>query len=202
MRKIGIFGGAFNPPHIAHLILAQDVKEQLGLNKIIFIPAGNPPLKKNEVVDSRHRLNMAKLTFENKRGFEVCDIEMKKSLQTSPEKPGKSYTIDTIIKLRNIFDTNSVKLYLIIGIDNLIDFPKWKEPEKLFNFCDIVVMNRSEYNSSKVSKKYIKKIIMLNTPILGISSSMIRNYVKINKSIDFLVVPKVKKYIFSNNLYK
>ncbi len=76
MKKIGIFGGTFNPPHIAHSIVAESVREQLLLDKILFIPSGNPPLK--ESISAEHRLNMARLAFGNNRNFEVSDIELQK----------------------------------------------------------------------------------------------------------------------------
>jgi nicotinate-nucleotide adenylyltransferase len=128
MKRYGIFGGSFNPPHIAHSILAEDVREQMHLDKIIFIPTGNHALKNNlDSIDPMHRYNMAKLAFEKDEHFEVSDIEISNLKE-------KSYTVDTLIKLKEKYKDDFVKLYLILGIDTLIEFPKWKDPNKLFFF--------------------------------------------------------------------
>jgi len=125
MKRIGVFGGTFDPPHIAHSILADDVREQKNLDKVIFIPSGNPPLKEvMNVSSSEHRLTMAKIAFEKDPHFEVNDIELN-------DEEGKTYTVNTLLKLKEHFKNEDVKLFLIIGIDNLIDFPKWKDPEKI-----------------------------------------------------------------------
>ena len=139
MKRLGIFGGAFNPPHIAHSIIAEDIREQFTLDKIIFIPSGVPPLKDESVIISaNHRLNMARIAFGKNSNFEVSDIEINNS-------QGKSYTVDTLLRLKESYKKDEVKLYLIIGIDNLIDFPKWKNPEKLFLLSEVIVVNRPFY---------------------------------------------------------
>ncbi len=125
MKKIGIFGGTFNPPHIAHSIVAESVREQLMLEKILFIPSGNPPLK--ESISAKHRLNTAQLAFGSNRNFEVSDIEMQNVQE-------KSFTVNTLNKLHEIYKDDPVKFYLIIGVDKLIELPIWKEPNKFFEF--------------------------------------------------------------------
>lgn len=193
MKRYGIFGGAFNPPHIAHSIIARDIKEQFNLDKVIFIPSGVPPLKSNdELSSSLHRLNMAKIAFENDELFKVSEIEMQ-------NVSNKSYTVDTLTKLKEIND--GVKFYLIIGIDNLIDFPRWKNPEKLFSLAEILVVNRPYFSKDDVSSEYSEKVIFAEIPMLEISSTMLREYIKKGKSIKYLVNPDVEKYIQENKLY-
>lgn len=196
MKRYGIFGGTFNPPHIAHSVLADDVREQMHLDKIIFIPTGNPPLKDSSLaLSAEHRLNMAKLAFGDDKNFEVSDIEAK--------NPGeKSYTIDTLIKLREFYKDDFVKFYLIIGVDNLINFPRWKNPEKLFLLSEVVVINRPGCLVQDVKSEYSSRVKYLSVPMLEISSTMIRDYIENGKSVKYLVHPSVEKYIHTHNLYK
>ena len=198
MKRYGIFGGAFNPPHIAHSIIAEDVRQQLHLDRIIFIPTGNPPLKNNDDIPSAEiRLEMAKLAFGSDPNFEVNDIEAVK-----PAESGKTYTIDTMRYLYNLYKNDSVKLHLIIGIDNLIDFPKWKDPHKLFALSEVIVMNRPGYLVQDAKPEFSEKVRFINIPMLEVSSTRIREMVKKGMSIKYLVTPGVEEYIVKNNLYK
>ena len=194
MKRIGIFGGTFNPPHIAHSLIAEDVRKQLHLDKIIFIPSAVPPLK-DEVLEIEHRLAMAKIAFEKNQYTKVSDIEIKST-------KGKSYTIDTLTKLHELYKNDSVKFFLILGIDSLVDFPKWKTPEKLFSLAKIVAINRPGFKPEDVKPEYSEKAIFINAPFIDISSTIIREKVRKNMSIKYLVLPEIEKYITKNNLYK
>lgn len=194
MKRIGIFGGTFNPPHIAHLIHAESVRNQMSLNKILFIPSGNPPLKVSGVIPAEHRLNMARLAFTGNSNFEVSEIEIK-----APAL--KSYTVDTLQKLNKIYDNEETKLFLIIGMDNLLDFPKWKTPEKLFSYCEILVINRPGYKIEDAHEEFSRRVTYINVPSIEISSTMIRKLVFENKSIKYIVTEPVRKYIIQNKLY-
>jgi nicotinate-nucleotide adenylyltransferase len=195
LKRFGIFGGAFNPPHIAHSIMAEDVREQMHLDKIIFIPSGNPPLKEGiEVASPEHRLNMARLAFGNDKNFEVSDIEMK-------DLSGKSYTVDTLIKLKEQYKDDFVNLYLILGVDNLLDFPKWKNPEKLFLLSEVIVINRPNFYVNEVKTEYSQRVKYLSVLNIEISSSIVREYIRNDKSIKYLVHPEVEDYIYKNKLY-
>ncbi|MCU0372347.1 MAG: nicotinate-nucleotide adenylyltransferase [Ignavibacteria bacterium] len=198
MKRYGILGGSFNPPHTAHLILAENVKEQLELDKVIFIPSGKHALKDPQsLAEAGHRLNMARIAFEQDSSFEVSDIEIRKA------KAGlTNYTVDTLIDLYQMYQKDFIKIYLIVGIDNLIEFPQWKDPHKLFILSEVVVMNRPGYFIQDVSVEFSRKARYLSVPMLEISSSEIRNRVRDNKSIKYLVDPEVEKYIKENNLYK
>jgi nicotinate-nucleotide adenylyltransferase len=196
MKRYGIFGGTFDPPHLAHYALAEEVRVKLNLDKVIFIPSAIPPLKdSNKIIEIKHRLVMAKIAFERNKYFEVSDIEINNS-------NSKSYTIDTLIKLNEIYKSDSVKFYLILGLDSVIDFPKWKTPEKLFEFAEIVVLNRPGSKICDVQREYAEKILLIDAPLMDISSTLIREYVKNNKSIKSLVLPEIEEYIKQNNLYK
>jgi len=113
MKRIGIFGGTFNPPHIGHSIIADDVREQMHLDKILFIPSGIHPLKEGNklMATPEQRYEMANLAFGDNKYFEVSDIEVK-------NKTEKSYTVDTLIKLKELYKEEFVNLYLILSTDN------------------------------------------------------------------------------------
>ena len=192
MKKYGIFGGTFNPPHIAHSIVAENVRQQLNLDKIIFIPSGNPPLKNS--IPAEHRLAMAKLAFGNNKNFEVSEIEFDR-----PDE--KSFTVNTLQMLQKKYINDQVELFLIVGIDNLIDFPKWKEPEKLFELSEVVVINRPNFSDTDSKIEFSSKVKFLTVPFLEISSSSIRQLVSDNRSIHYLVNPDVEKYIADHKFY-
>ena len=192
MKKYGIFGGTFNPPHIGHSILADYVREELLLDKIIFIPSGNPPLK--DSISTEHRLNMSKLAFGNDENFEISEIE-------SENIEKKTYTVDTLQKLNEKYKDEDVQLYLIIGMDKLNELPKWKEPEKLFKLAKVIVINRPDNSVSNAKPEFRERAEVINTPELEISSSEIRKRIYENKSVKYLLNEKVLEYIKKNNLY-
>lgn len=190
-EKIGIFGGTFDPIHIGHLITTQFVLEQRKLDKIIFIPCYISPHKTNyNSSNPVHRLNMLKLAIEGIPYFESSDFEIRKG--------NISYTYDTILELKKTYHY----IELIIGYDNLIVFDKWYKPDEILDLAKLVVMKRVIDKDAEVKNKYFEKAIILNTPSIEISSSEIRERVKNNLSIDFMVPEKVKNYIIKNNLYR
>jgi len=194
MKRYGIFGGTFNPPHTAHLIHAESVREQMTLDKVIFIPSGKPPLKSSNVIPAKHRLKMAQLAFGRDKNFEVSDIEIKNSGE-------RSYTVDTLLKLKTLYKDEQVKLYLIIGMDNLIDLPKWKNPGKLFSMTEVLVINRPGFYIKDAPEEFVRKVIYVPVPSIEISSTGIRKMVKEMRSIKYLVTEEVKNYIYQNKLY-
>ena len=193
MKKYGILGGTFDPPHIAHSIIAEDVRDQLELDKIIFIPSGNPPLKNS--ISAEHRLAMAKIAFGNNEKFEVSEIEIKNSDE-------KSYTVNTLTKLIEIYKNEHAEFYFIIGLDNLINLPKWKEPDRLFDLAKIIVINRPEFDLENVKEDYLKKVKFISVPDMEISSSMLRERIFRGKSVKYMVTKEVEDYINKNHLYK
>lgn len=196
MKRIGIFGGTFNPPHLAHSRLAEEVLKSLKLDKIIIVPSAVPPLKnRNEVTEIKHRLAMAEIAFGKRPNFEISDIEIKRNKI-------KSYTIDTLITMNKKIKGDTVKFYLILGTDSLMDFPKWKTPERLFDYAEVVVINRPGYKKSDIMPEYSGRALFLKVRPMDISSSKIREYVRRNKPIGSLVIPEIEKYIKQNKLYK
>lgn len=196
MKRIGVLGGAFNPVHLAHLIIAEDVRQQMHLDKILFIPYSKPPHKDHdELIKAEDRLNMIKLAIEDNPYFEVSDIEIKRG------ENSLTYTVDTLMELREIHKAEQVKFYLLIGMDNLIELHTWKDPGKLFLLSEVVVINRPGYLIQKVKNDYNGKVTFVPAPNIDISSTDIRFKIKEKKSIKYLVPKAVEEYIIKNKLY-
>lgn len=199
MKKYGIMGGTFNPIHLAHLYIAYEAKEQLNLDKVIFMPAGNPPHKKDTIIDAKFRYEMVRKAIEGYERFEINSYEI--------EKNGYSYTYETLQYLKKQDD--NVEVFFIAGADSLMAIEKWRNTDLVLNNCTFVAFNRGEYNKSileeqkhKLEKKYDAKIVILNVTDIDISSSMIRERIANGKRVDFFLPEEVKKYISENKLYR
>lgn len=197
-QKIGIYGGSFNPIHNGHLFLAENIKNTMQLDKIIFVPTGNAP-HKNIKVDKTHRFNMTTLALEGSNFFEVSLFETQKN--------DKAYTIDTINYVREKF--LHAQIYLIIGADSFIEIDKWHKTNDLLEACNLIVAMRPGTNKKllceklrSAKKKYSAQIYIVDINALNISSTNIRNRIAIEKNIDHLVPKKVAQYIYEHNLYK
>ena len=195
MKKIGIFGGTFNPIHSAHLVIAEAAAEQFGLEKIMFLPNASPPHKVCESMASEDlRLEMTKAAISGNDKFFVSDYEIKNG--------GLSYTVDTLEHFKSIYD----EIYFIIGGDSIRDFPTWYRPEKIAKLCTLIVYPREEIdtdyyikNAEKLFSANVKKLV---SPRIDISSSDIRQRVSGGKSVRYLVPENVRKIIEENNLYR
>lgn len=192
--KIGLFGGSFDPIHNGHLQIADRAQKQLLIDRVIFIPAAIPPHKQHlNLTEQNHRLCMVQLAVEKYSNFEVSDIEIKRS--------GISYTIDTLLYFLNNYNLSKEQLHFIIGADSLVDFHKWREPEKILENCQIVVYDRKGADLSSVSEELRQKAHFLNAPLIDLSSSSIRNTIRNGENLIELLPEKVVDYIFKNNLY-
>jgi nicotinate-nucleotide adenylyltransferase len=182
----GIFGGNFNPVHKGHLILANDALKILNLEKILFVPAWKAPLKDVTIsVSFKHRYNMLKLATSKTNFFEVLDLESKIK--------GISYTYYT---LKELLKTEK-DLCLLIGEDQAINFKEWHKWEEILKLVDIYVFKRSKKN-----QKYPKEFRSLNTRIIEISSTDIRDRIKNGKPVGTLLPEGVLDYIKEHKLYK
>lgn len=197
MKKIGIIGGTFNPIHLAHIYIAYEAKCQLNLDKVIFMPAGSPPHKKNEdILDAPLRYEMVQEAIKSYEDFEISNYEI--------EKEGFSYTYETLEHLKS----KDNKLYFITGADCLMNIEKWKNPDRIFRVSNLVVFNRPGYDKEllniqkdEIEKKYNTSINFLDIMDLEISSSMIRARIKQGKRIDFFISKGVLDFIRENNIY-
>lgn len=193
-------GGTFDPIHYGHLIVAEAVRSEFKLDKILFMPVGNPPHKSNRKVTSADlRYTMTFLATMTNPYFDVSDLEI--------NRIGYSYTIDTMMQLqKNLKDT---EIYFIVGADAVHDIFTWKEPEKLFKMCEIVAVTRPGYNKEQlyleveqIRKDYNGKIRFFEAPSFDISSSSIRQRVNTGDTIKYMLPEEVEKYIYKLGLYK
>lgn len=196
MTRLGIFGGAFNPIHTAHLILAEDVCEQMHLDKVVFIPYANPPHKNpDELLDAGIRLKLINIAIKDNKHFESSNVEILNG------RSSKTYTVDTLIHLQKIYKNKQTKFYLIIGMDNLIELHTWKEPGKLFRLAEVIVLNRPGFLIEDVKNEYYNQVTFVPAPNIDISSSDIRSRVIEKRSIKYLVPEAVEREILENKLY-
>lgn len=193
--KLAILSGTFNPIHNAHVDVAKYVKRQFDYDKILIIPAYNPPLKDN-CESALHRLNMVKLALEKEEGLVLSAIEY--------ENRGKSYSYLTVQKLYERYKIEG-KLGFIIGTDAYVGLEGWQHSDELKKYVDFIVFEREiSFEDEKVKELQSKgfNLIRAELPFNDISSSMIRRKLKNNESIDGLVEKSVEDYIYENGLYK
>ena len=200
MSKIGIFGGTFNPIHNGHVSLGVYCKDELSLDKLMLIPTYTPPHKSSsELAEEEHRVNMCKLATEQYGYFEVSDIEI--------ERKGKSYTYETLNSLKEIYTED--ELYLIVGADMFLTLDKWKNPQSIFKNATIVAVPRNDDDKNDLVYYYdntIKKLgaeaIVLENPVVQVSSTYIRENIDNYQLIKSLIDSNVYEYIVKNKLYR
>ncbi len=200
-RKIGIMGGTFDPIHCGHLFIAETALDVFQLDKVLFIPAGDPPHKNEKLItDSGHRFQMIKLAIEDNQNFEASDMEIMKQ--------EKSYTIETIKILRRQYGEET-DLYFITGTDAFVGLETWKEYQKLLSLTNFIVMTRTisnpmvlEEKISQFTEKFNAKVFKIDIPTLDISSTDIRKRVQEGRSIKYLLPYDVEEYIRNHHLYE
>lgn len=189
--RFGIFGGTFDPPHTAHLIGAELIRERFCLDKILFIPAYIPSHKERPQVPPAARLKMIHIAIKDNPSFQLLDLEIKRR--------EVSYTIDTIREIMRENQRDS--LYLIMGTDQALEFRKWKEPETLLNLLEFIIITRPGYDKGEIDKVLREKADFFELNI-DISSTMIKDRIKNGKSIKYIVPEGVREYIIANGLYQ
>jgi nicotinate-nucleotide adenylyltransferase len=197
--NIGVLGGTFDPVHMGHLIIAEEVRARLDLAEVLFVPAGQPWLKQNNfVLPAEHRVEMVRLAIADEPYFKLSTMEI--------ERPGPSYTVDTMTELRSQIGAED-KLFFILGWDNLNQLPQWHEPSRLVRLCRLVPLRRVGYPSPDLDSLETavpglsQSIIMLDTPQIDISASKIRDRIARGLSIHQLVPEPVERYIQEHRLY-
>ncbi len=191
--NIGILGGAFNPPHIGHLVVAESVREHLRLDKVFFVPTADPPHRIDVGrATAAARLEMTRLAVQGNSTFEVSDIEV--------QRPGKSYSIDTLTAFESFYP--KARLFLLIGSDNLAEFHTWKSPREIIARCELVIFPRSGFAMGEIKSEFAKAAQVVNAPHIGVSASEIRRRVKRGLSIRYLVPSAVEDYIMKHGLYR
>lgn len=186
-KRVGILGGTFNPPHVGHLIIAQQAGQQLGLDQVAFMPDAEPPhVDEKPFIEGKHRKEMVRRAIEGNELFTLETIEL--------ERGGKSYTVDTMKELTE--KNPDTDYYFIIGADMANYLPKWERIEELLTMVDFVGVGRPGYPQTSSFP-----IIWVDSPEVDISSTKIRQMVKIGQSLRYIVPESVEEYIKEEGLY-
>lgn len=189
MRTIGVFGGAFNPPHKGHVRLARDFAGRLSLDKVLVIPSFIPPHKSDSLLaTAEDRLAMCRLAFAGDDRFEISAMEI--------ERGGKSYTYDTLRALREEYP--EAALYLIVGSDMLASFETWHRWRDILSLCTLCAARRKE--SDNLCKDKVDCLVS-DLPAFEVSSTEIRDRLARGEDIVPLVGPEVAEYIRGRGLY-
>ncbi len=196
--KVGVLGGTFDPVHIGHLLLAEQARSQIPLDKVLFVPAGQPWRKGSRFVSAAgHRVAMVELALRGVAEFEVALVEV--------ERPGPSYTVDTVVDVQAAWP--GAELFLVLGVDALLDLPVWREPERIVALAKLAVAGRPGFavpSGGELEGQVAgigDRIVWLDMPPVGVSASDIRRRVRAGQSIRFLVPPAVEEYIWRHRLY-
>jgi nicotinate-nucleotide adenylyltransferase len=209
-KKIGLFGGTFNPIHLGHLRGAEEIRGAFHLHEVIFIPAALPPHKTAEgIIQAHHRLEMVKLAIHKNSHFTTSDIELK--------RPGKSYSIETIRYFHERFQS---PLYFILGRDAFVEIETWKDFQNLFSLCNFIIMTRPgsqrtpllpealvpafRYDQGTSAWTHLSgnMIFFKDINFLDISSTKIRELIERGESVKYLIPPEVEVYIENHGLYQ
>jgi len=198
-KRVGILGGTFNPIHIGHLILAERALEEYELDEILFIPTGKPYFKsEEEVLDKKVRISMTGNAIEDNPDFALSTIET--------DREGNTYTYETLQLLKR--DNPNNKYYLILGADTLFQIEQWKKPDVIMSLAGILAAVRDDKNKSdlevkadELKTKFNADINILRMPHIGISSTDIRERIRLGKSVKYMLPEKTLDYIMRNDLY-
>jgi nicotinate-nucleotide adenylyltransferase len=191
--RIGLFGGTFDPIHNGHLAIARIVQRKLGLNKIIFIPAGILPHKVQSQADARDRLAMVKLALRGKKKFTVTAYE------TNKRSP--SYSIETVRHLKRKLGC-SAEFFFIIGADAFGEIRTWRRWQELLRICHFVVINRPGYKIALLNKSAAAKVIVLRITGIHLAATFIREQIKKNNNVGKLIPRPVYAHIKKHKLYE
>ena len=196
--RVGVLGGTFDPIHYAHLATAEFIRCKYKLDKIIFIPFGDPPHKLWNITNKYDRYNMVLLSIAKNKDFIAFNTEM--------EKKGKTYTVDTLRHLKQNYP--GAQFFFITGADAICDIEEWKDVEENFKLATFIAATRpgisllrAQEQIEKLEIKYNANIISVYVPSLDISSTYIRDQLKRGNSVRYLIPENVEKYIYEKNLY-
>jgi nicotinate-nucleotide adenylyltransferase len=198
-EKIGVLGGTFDPIHLGHLIVAEEARTKLKLEKVLFITAGNPWLKDEVISSAYHRVSMVEKAVEDNPYFLSSSLEI--------DRPGPSYSVDTISSLRETLGERG-EIFFILGWDAVINLHRWKDPRRLVKMCHLVVVGRPGYPSPDIETLQSEipgikdSLLPLSTPEIGVRSSDVRQRIAQGLSVRYLIPLKVEKYIREQGLYR
>jgi nicotinate-nucleotide adenylyltransferase len=197
--RVGILGGSFDPPHIGHLILAEEARDQLGLDKVLFAPAGQQPLKQGQkVTAAEDRVRMTELAIADNGSFEVSRGDV--------DRPGPHYTVDLIAIIAAQLPRDA-EIFFLMGFDSLRDLPKWRDPDKLIRIARLVALTRPDvpidWDALEAALPGVReRVRLLDMPELEIASRDLRERVRTGRSIRYMVTDAVGAYIEEQGLYR
>lgn len=199
VKKVAMYGGSFNPIHNGHMELAGLFIDRLDLDMVLLIPTATPPHKSGRyMISAEHRFKMCKIAAAGNPNIQVSDIEILRQ--------GKSYTVDTLKELKNIY--KDAEIFLLMGADMFLSLETWKNYKEILNLATICTVPRNDSDFKmllaydKTLKKSGGKCIIIDKPVVQVSSTQVRNAVSENKSIEKLVPKGVWEYISENCLYR
>jgi len=198
-NRIGIFGGTFDPPHVGHLILAEEARDQLQLSKVYFVPAADPPHKRDRrLTPVEDRIKMLKVAIAGNEAFTISRVDA--------DRPGPHYTTDMIHLLRRQFPPET-ELYFLIGFDSLADLPNWHRPKDLLAACQLVALTRFDVvldwaYLEQALPGIRRRVILLDMPELEIASHVLQKRVRSGRTIRYQVPDGVEAYIHRHRLYE
>ncbi len=197
IRRLGLLGGTFDPVHFGHLRLAEEAREAAQLDQVLFIPAARSPFKPDHpLTDACHRYAMLQLAIGTNPAFAVSDIELRRG--------GISYTIDTVRQLTE--QMPDAQLFLIMGLDSLAEFPRWRESGQIVRLCSLLVGVRPGYEADPILAQLPEAIRaavhLIPSVSLGISATQLRTFVREGRTLRYLTPDDVIEYIRNHQLYK
>ena len=204
LKRIGVMGGTFDPIHSGHLVTAEEAWKQFGLDQVLFVPSGQPPHKEDrESLDAEDRYLMAVLATATNPHFKVSRMEI--------DRPGPSYTIDTVKELHRIYGKNT-EVFFITGADAILEILTWKQPERVLKEATFIAATRPGYDLKRLEESLPEaekerhatdpRVLVMEIPALAISSTDIRTRVKEGRPITYLVPEGVSEFIEKNGFYR
>jgi len=193
MRRVGLFGGTFDPPHLGHLAVAEAARDQLGLERVVFMPAGTPPHKhRRDLSRAETRVAMTRLAVRGQPAFTVSTVEARRR--------GPSFTVDTLSQMQRRHPR--ARLYLILGADSLDDFANWHAPREILALATLAVATRPGASGRTPRGLPKRGVAWLDNPGLAVSSSAIRERARQGRSLRYLVPDAVARFIVRHRLYR
>ena len=199
VQRIGLLGGTFDPIHWGHLIMAEEARQQARLDRVLFLPAGEPPHKVGQAITPiAHRLQMVQLAIASHPAFALSRLDV--------DRPGPHYSVD-MVRLFLEQAPAGTEAFFLVGADSLEDMPTWKDPAGLLDLCQVLAMSRPGHGPdlerlAQVLPAVRVRVQVLQMPLIGISGTDIRRRVREGRSIRYLVPEEVRQYILAHGLYR
>jgi nicotinate-nucleotide adenylyltransferase len=198
--RLGVLGGTFDPIHYGHLSAAEATRAHLKLDAVLFVPAGMPPHKVGNRINSpQHRLAMVRLAIASNPHFVLSTVDL--------DRPGPHYTVDMMIILRKEWGVSADDCYFIMGYDSLLDLPTWHKPVRLIHLCRLAVAQRPGYSMQMEEMEEVlpgiaRRVDFVPMPLLDIASHELQERVRAGLPIKYLLPERVERYIYEHGLYR